>query len=208
MKKIVIKVSVGDERKRQKVLGAVSRLKGINEISIDVEKGTLTITGGVDPICVVNRLRKLCLGATIDSVADPPKPEDKKGNDDKKKDEKKPCCEHCILPPCPTIFRPFVPPCHPTPCYMEYEPNSSSSNTHTGPVDQAYDPNWSFATRSKLGHQVQRVGPRPTFRSMGYFYNQQDMPLFLWAIIDLLMTTSYITATAILHLAHARLRVT
>lgn len=87
-------------------------------MSIDIEKGTLTVVGGVDPVCIINRLRKCRGDAMIDSVGAPPKPPD---------DKKVPaCCKPC-LPPCPpaAYCNPCLPPCPPAPMcgYVEYDPN-------------------------------------------------------------------------------------
>ncbi|OVA06825.1 Heavy metal-associated domain [Macleaya cordata] len=51
----------------------VSKLMGVDEISADAEKGTLTVKGNVDPVLVVNRLRKAGKVVEVMSVG-PPKP--------------------------------------------------------------------------------------------------------------------------------------
>ncbi|KAK4743535.1 hypothetical protein SAY87_001536 [Trapa incisa] len=119
MRLIVVRVMVGDETKRQKVLEAVAKLKGIMGVYIMAEKGTLTIGGvGVDPVCVIMKLRKVCEGATIDSVKDPPKkPAEEKDKDPTISDV--PCCLSHYWP---GYYGPIPPP-YPL-CYEEYNPNT------------------------------------------------------------------------------------
>ena len=53
-------------------------------MDIDQDKCTLTVVGTVDPVCVVQKLRKSCFAATVVSV-----------DDDKPKEKKTPCQEAC-----------------------------------------------------------------------------------------------------------------
>jgi hypothetical protein len=53
-------------------------------MDIDHDKNTLTVVGAVDPVRIVQQLRKACLAATIVSV-----------EDDKPKPKKTPCEEAC-----------------------------------------------------------------------------------------------------------------
>ena len=57
---------------------------GIKSMEIDAEKCTLTVVGTVDPVRMVQRLKKKCFEATIVSV-----------EDDKPKEKKDPCKEAC-----------------------------------------------------------------------------------------------------------------
>ncbi|KAK3415932.1 hypothetical protein EUGRSUZ_H01341 [Eucalyptus grandis] len=69
-KKIVIKVTIGCGKDKKDIMKSVAKLKGINEMKIDIEKGTLTIIGDVDPVCVIKALRKKCgICAEIDSLS-------------------------------------------------------------------------------------------------------------------------------------------
>ncbi|KAI4304234.1 hypothetical protein MLD38_039776 [Melastoma candidum] len=112
-KKVVLKVGFHGEKGRKHVLKAVSKVEGVDEVAVDVEKGTLTVIGKVDAVCIVNRLRKCGHTVEIDSVGPPPKPPEKPAPPPK--EEKKP-------PPPPPCCRPCPPPCppYPSPCY-EYE---------------------------------------------------------------------------------------
>lgn len=66
---------------------------GIDEVSIDTEKGTLTVVGEVDPVLIVQQLRKIKKAADIVSVGPnnkPPEPAEPTPQ----------CPEVCTLPPC------------------------------------------------------------------------------------------------------------
>ncbi|KAJ4721789.1 Heavy metal-associated isoprenylated plant protein [Melia azedarach] len=73
MKKIVVKVNINCQICKTDVLKAVTKLSGIDQLSVDGEKGTLTVIGEVDPVLIVERLRKIGKTAEITSVG-PPKP--------------------------------------------------------------------------------------------------------------------------------------
>ncbi|PWA66512.1 reverse transcriptase domain-containing protein [Artemisia annua] len=47
------------EKCKTEVLKAVTKLSGINEVSVDLEKQMLVVIGDVDPVCVVKRVRKI-----------------------------------------------------------------------------------------------------------------------------------------------------
>lgn len=92
---------------------------GINELSVDVEKGTLTVIGDADPVCIITCLRKKCgRCAEIDTVGPPKSPE---------KPETK-CPSPCQLPPCPPCRLPPCSPCRPYPysSWGEYDTNTCS----------------------------------------------------------------------------------
>lgn len=82
-------------------MSVVSSLSGVNSISMDMKEKKLTVTGDVDPVVIVSKLRKIC-HTTIVSVGpekeekkpeakkDEPKKEDpKKAAEEKKKQEEK-----------------------------------------------------------------------------------------------------------------------
>ncbi|KAM4118700.1 hypothetical protein ACJW30_03G001300 [Castanea mollissima] len=73
MKKIVIKVNINCQICKTEVLKAVTKLTGIDKVSVDGEKGMLTIVGEVDPVLVVRNLKKIGKVPEIISVG-PPKP--------------------------------------------------------------------------------------------------------------------------------------
>uniref|UniRef100_M8CC42 HMA domain-containing protein n=1 Tax=Aegilops tauschii TaxID=37682 RepID=M8CC42_AEGTA len=83
-KKIVIRADLIGEKCKSKIMSIVAKLEGIKSMDIDQDKCTLTVVGTVDPVCVVQKLRKSCFAATMISV-----------DDDKPKEKKSPCQEAC-----------------------------------------------------------------------------------------------------------------
>ncbi|KAI3701538.1 hypothetical protein L6452_26699 [Arctium lappa] len=67
-RKIVLKVNVTSDTEKRKVLKKVSGLAGIESIALDLKEGNLTVTGDVDPVEVVMRVRKIGLYVEIISV--------------------------------------------------------------------------------------------------------------------------------------------
>ncbi|GJU63570.1 TMV resistance protein N-like protein [Tanacetum coccineum] len=57
--KIVLKVDIHDVKQRIRAMKAISGIKGIESIAVDLKDGTLTVTGDVDPVRVVARSRKV-----------------------------------------------------------------------------------------------------------------------------------------------------
>ncbi|XP_024930203.1 heavy metal-associated isoprenylated plant protein 2 [Ziziphus jujuba] len=62
---------------KSNVLKAVTKLSGIDQVSVDAEKGLLTVVGNVDPVLIVKKVRKIGKAAEVVSIG-PPKPEPKK----------------------------------------------------------------------------------------------------------------------------------
>ncbi|KQJ85103.1 heavy metal-associated isoprenylated plant protein 2 [Brachypodium distachyon] len=87
-KRTVLKVDTSCAKCKRKVLLAVSSLQGVDKIEIDSEKGTMTVTGAVDPVDVVVATRRKA-GKRADVVTiGPPAPPPPLSNS--KPGEKKP----------------------------------------------------------------------------------------------------------------------
>ncbi|GER46681.1 heavy metal transport/detoxification superfamily protein [Striga asiatica] len=87
MKIIVVKLEFADEKINQKAMKTVSGLSGVQSITIGPKVKRLTVTGDVDPVDVVEKLRKLCHTDLV-SVGPAKKPEKEKEKP-KTEDEKK-----------------------------------------------------------------------------------------------------------------------
>ncbi|PON58205.1 Heavy metal-associated domain containing protein [Parasponia andersonii] len=87
MKQVVLKLDFHDERSRKKIMRTVSGHSGVDSISMDAKDMKLTVTGDIDPVRLVSKLRKLC-SADILSVG-PPKKEEPKKEAPKKPEPKK-----------------------------------------------------------------------------------------------------------------------
>ncbi|XP_038716829.1 heavy metal-associated isoprenylated plant protein 43-like [Tripterygium wilfordii] len=81
MKKTVIKVNINCQICKTEALKAVTKLSGIDQISVDGEKQTLTVIGEVDPVKVIKQLRKVGRIAHIVSVGPPETPKPKPPDD-------------------------------------------------------------------------------------------------------------------------------
>ncbi|KAF3323031.1 Heavy-metal-associated domain-containing protein [Carex littledalei] len=73
MKKIVVEVSLSSNKSNSSIMTAVAKLNGIKSLKLD-DKGRLTILGNVDPVIIIEALRKKNKNAKIVSVG-PPEPE-------------------------------------------------------------------------------------------------------------------------------------
>ncbi|XP_047326143.1 heavy metal-associated isoprenylated plant protein 39-like [Impatiens glandulifera] len=87
MMKVVLKLELrdGDEKAKQKAMTTASGLSGVESVAMDMKDKKLTITGKLDPVKVVGKLRKICPTEIL--TVGPVKQED--NNNKKKEDPKK-----------------------------------------------------------------------------------------------------------------------
>ncbi|XP_073126105.1 heavy metal-associated isoprenylated plant protein 39-like [Henckelia pumila] len=87
MMKVVLKLDFADEKTKQKAMKNISGISGIESIAMDSKDKKLTVTGDIDPVAVVAKLRKLCHTEIV--TVGPAKEPEKKKEEPKKEQAKK-----------------------------------------------------------------------------------------------------------------------
>ncbi|XP_011035350.1 PREDICTED: uncharacterized protein LOC105133184 [Populus euphratica] len=87
-RKATLKLDIHDEKTKKRAMKTVSGFSRVDSISMDRKDNKLTVTGDIDPVNIVNKLRKFC-HVEIVSVGDAKEPEKKKEEPEKPEDEKK-----------------------------------------------------------------------------------------------------------------------
>ncbi|KAL2324574.1 hypothetical protein Fmac_023632 [Flemingia macrophylla] len=88
MKKVVLKVELQDEKTKKKAMKRVSNVSGVESVSMDMKDQKLTLIGDMDPVVVVEKLKKLC-HTYIVSVGPAKEEKDKDKKNEKEKEEEK-----------------------------------------------------------------------------------------------------------------------
>ncbi|XP_073315939.1 heavy metal-associated isoprenylated plant protein 12-like [Primulina huaijiensis] len=84
MMKVVLKLDFTDEKTKKKAMKNISGISGVESISMDSKDKKLTVTGDIDPVAMVAKLRKLCHTEIV--TVGPAKEPEKKKEEPKKKD--------------------------------------------------------------------------------------------------------------------------
>ncbi|KAI3687353.1 hypothetical protein L1987_81048 [Smallanthus sonchifolius] len=81
-KKIEMKVNMHCEKCRKDVLKSVAKISGVNQVSVDLGKQTVVVVGDVDPVSLVNSVRKTGKNVEIVTLGPPKKPDPPKSEPD------------------------------------------------------------------------------------------------------------------------------
>lgn len=120
LQKVIFEVGLHDGKSQRKALKAISKIRGIDSIDVDVNEKKLTVVGVFDPVCGYRKLKRVCKTKIL--FVEIVKPEEKKEEETKKEEEKKDPNDNIKV--CP--FQPNYNPCYmPQGFYvtMEEHPN-------------------------------------------------------------------------------------
>ncbi|KAF9664224.1 hypothetical protein SADUNF_Sadunf17G0133800 [Salix dunnii] len=95
--KAVLKVELHDEKGKKTAMKKVSGLPGVESVSIEMKDKKMTVTGDVDPVNIVAKLRKLCHTEII--TVGPAKEPEKKKEEPKKGDPADPLANYLSYHP-------------------------------------------------------------------------------------------------------------
>ncbi|KAK3030385.1 hypothetical protein RJ639_038913, partial [Escallonia herrerae] len=95
--KIELKVGISCERCKRDVLKAITKLRGIDKVCVDTEKGMVTVIGDVDPVCVTKKVRKTGKVTELVSVGPPAKEKEPEPPKSPPQKPLPPCCKECQL---------------------------------------------------------------------------------------------------------------
>uniref|UniRef100_A0A0E0KWA2 HMA domain-containing protein n=1 Tax=Oryza punctata TaxID=4537 RepID=A0A0E0KWA2_ORYPU len=129
-KKTVLRVDTSCDKCKRKILQAVSGLQGVDKIEIDSEKGTMTVTGSVDPVDVIERTRKAGKRAEVVTIGAPPPASSSSKPAEQQQKKKAPAAEEKVYsaaaekrapePPA-TVYVHYVPASWSAPAWPSYE---------------------------------------------------------------------------------------
>ncbi|XP_057842343.1 heavy metal-associated isoprenylated plant protein 39 [Cryptomeria japonica] len=90
MKKMVLKLSIENEKSKKRALKTVAGVQGVESVAVDMKEKKMTVIGEVDPVNVTSKLRKF--GYTELLSVGPAKEEKKEApqKQEAKKEGKKP----------------------------------------------------------------------------------------------------------------------
>ncbi|KAK9072896.1 hypothetical protein SSX86_009331 [Deinandra increscens subsp. villosa] len=133
-KKMVIKLDVHNDCNRSKAFYAVSRLLGVESLSMDMKDKKLTVIGYADPVKVAGKLKKWHPEIlTVETVKEPEKKKEPEKNEEEEKKKKKKEQEEAAMVRWIACNRGYYNPymTHQTYCVYPAEEDPSAPNFYT-----------------------------------------------------------------------------